>query len=85
MFLALNVNTQYGTVIDVNIVNWIKNISSSGTFVKHINATYTDKGFNSDYDVVPSGWDIIYFDPTNGKYYMDQQREQECDKNGDPV
>lgn len=61
--------------------NWVSGVPASGIFVKNINATWTDVGISG----VPSGWTIIYYDPALDKYYLDQQRSQECDDHGNPI
>ena len=60
---------------------WVSGVPSSGIFVKNINATWTTTG-NSG---VPTNWKIIYYDPALDKYYLDQQRSQECDDHGNPI
>ena len=60
--------------------NWVTNVPNVSTsiFVKHIDAQWTTTG-NSG---VPTNWKVIYYDPTDDKYYLDQQRNEECDKYG---
>lgn len=61
--------------------NWVSGVPSSGIFVKHIDAQWTTTG-NSG---VPTNWTIIYYDPELDKYYLDQQRQTECDDHGNPI
>lgn len=63
--------------------NWLYNVPNVSTsiFVKHIDATWTTTG-NSG---VPTNWTVIYYDPALDKYYLDQQRSQECDDHGNPI
>lgn len=60
-----------------SLAGWLNNVASSGIFVKHIDATWTGN--------VPSNWTVIYYDPDLDKYYLDQQRSQECDDHGNPI
>lgn len=62
---------------------WLRNVPdvSTSIFVKHIDATWTDTGDSA----VPSNWTVIYYDPALDKYYLDQQREIECDDHGNPI
>lgn len=60
---------------------WVTSVASSGTFVKNIKATWTTTGTNA----VPSGWTVIYYDTTDGKYYISSDKEQECDKYGNVI
>ena len=61
--------------------NWVNSVSNHGVFVKNIDATWTTTDVNS----VPIGWEVIYFDTTEGKYYTTQTKEVECDKYGNPL
>lgn len=61
--------------------SWVQGISATGIFVKNINATWTTTGVSG----VPSGWTIIYYDPTDDKYYTDQTKATECDDHGNPL
>ena len=61
--------------------SWLNEVPKTGIFVKNINATWNVYG---DY-AVPSGWTIIYFDPSDNKYYIDQQKSQECDDHGNLI
>ena len=65
------------------LANWIYGIPNVNTsvFVKHIDAQWTTTG-NSG---VPTNWKVIYYDPALDKYYLDQQRSQECDDHGNPI
>lgn len=74
-------------LLKTNIVNgnnclnqWMSN-SASGIFVKHIDATWTTTGRSG----VPSGYTIIYYDPALDKYYLDQNRDTECDDHGNVI
>ena len=60
---------------------WLGDVASTGIFVKNINATWTTTGTSA----VPTGWTIIYYDPSDEKYYTDQQKTQECDDHGNPI
>ena len=72
--LALNIPTN-------GFASWVSNVAANGVFVKHINAAWTTTGTNG----VPNGWTVIYYDPALDKYYLDQQRSQECDDHGNPI
>lgn len=61
------------------LTNWLRNVAATGVFVKNINATWNDSG------VVPTGWTVIYFDPSDNKYYTNTQKTQECDDHGNPI
>ena len=58
--------------------SWVNGVSAKGVFVKNINATWTTTGVNA----VPTGWTVIYYDQTEGKYYTTKTKEVECDKYG---
>lgn len=58
----------------------VPNVSTS-IFVKHIDAQWTTTGSSG----VPTNWTVIYYDPALDKYYLDQQRSQECDDHGNPI
>lgn len=58
----------------------VPNVSTS-VFVKHIDAQWTTTGVNG----VPTNWTIIYYDPTEDKYYTDQTKATECDDHGNPI
>ena len=60
---------------------WVDGVTSQGVFVKNIDATWTTTGSYA----VPTGWKVIYFDTTEGKYYTTQAKEVECDKYGNPL
>lgn len=81
---SLNYIKMYATDISGNycLSNWVNGVqTNSGVFVKHIDATWTTTG-NSG---VPTNWTVIYYDPAIDKYYLDQQRSQECDDHGNPI
>lgn len=61
--------------------NWVSGVSSTGTFVKNINATWTTTGASG----VPTGWNVIYFDPSTEKYWLEKTKITECDKYGNPL
>lgn len=63
------------------MTDWVNGVASTGIFVKHIDAQWTTTG-NSG---VPTNWTVIYYDPALDKYYLDQQRSQECDDHGNPI
>lgn len=72
--------------IDISASNatfrWMLNVQTTfGTFVKHIDAQWTDTGISG----VPTNWTVIYYDPALDKYYLDQQRVTECDDHGNPI
>lgn len=75
----------YATDITVlsGLSGWMAGVSNVSTsiFVKNINATWTDTG-NSG---VPTNWTVIYYDPTEDKYYTDQTKATECDDHGNPL
>ena len=62
---------------------WVQDIPNVSTsiFVKHIDATWTDTGDSA----VPSNWTVIYYDPSDDKYYTSQDKSQECDDHGNPI
>lgn len=64
-----------------NMRDWVKNVASTGIFVKHIDAQWTTTGNHG----VPTNWTVIYYDPALDKYYTDQTRSQECDDHGNPI
>ena len=59
---------------------WVQNVSSTGIFVKNINATWTTTGNHG----VPTNWTILYFDPSTNKYYL-SDKTTECDDHGNPI
>lgn len=59
---------------------WMQNVASTGIFVKHINATWTDTGVSG----VPTGWTVIYYDPSTDKYYL-SDKTTECDDHGNVI
>lgn len=61
--------------------NWVRSVKSTGTFVKNINATWTDTGNSA----VPTNWTVIYYDTSDSKYYKDKNKSQECDDHGNPI
>ena len=63
------------------INNWMYGVPANGIFVKHIDAQWTTTGASG----VPTNWTVIYYDPALDKYYLDQQRSQECDDHGNPI
>jgi hypothetical protein len=66
-----------------SLSNWMRNTpnTTDGVFVKHIDATWTTTG-NSG---VPTNWTIIYYDPSDDKYYTSQDKSQECDDHGNII
>ena len=64
-----------------NTSNWVNGVSSHGVFVKNIEATWRTTGNNA----VPEGWEVIYFDQREGKYFRTENRRDECDKYGNPL
>ena len=64
-----------------NTNGWVKGVSAHGVFVKSIEASWTTAGVNA----VPKGWEVIYFDKNEGKYYRTKNRVEECDKYGNPL
>lgn len=64
------------------LTSWMNGVqTTSGIFVKHIDATWTDVGTSG----VPNNWTIIYYDPDEDKYYTSQDKSQECDDHGNPI
>lgn len=62
--------------------NWMSGVQTTGgIFVKHIDATWTGTGVSS----VPTNWTVIYYDPTEDKYYTDRTKEVECDDHGNVI
>ena len=63
--------------------NWVYGVPNVNTsiFVKHIDAQWTTTGDSA----VPTRWKVIYYDPTDDKYYTDQTRATECDDHGNPI
>lgn len=84
MYHSTKVNyvKMYATDISATncLTNWLYAVpnNSSCIFVKNINAQWTDTGWSA----VPTNWTVIYYDPALDKYYLDQQRNEECDKYG---
>lgn len=60
---------------------WVDGVAATGIFVKNINATWTTTGASG----VPTGWTIIYYDPSTDKYYTDQTKTTECDDHGNVI
>ena len=62
---------------------WFRDVPNVSTsiFVKNINAQWTNRDENS----IPTNWTVIYYDPALDKYYLDQQRQTECDDHGNPI
>ena len=87
MYHSTKVNyvKMYATDISATncLTNWLYEVpnNSSCIFVKNINAQWTDTGWSA----VPTNWTVIYYDPALDKYYLDQQRSQECDDHGNPI
>lgn len=54
-------------------------IQTDGIFVKNIEAQW-DNNF-----IVPQNWTVIYYDTNENKYYIDQNKEQECDDHGNII
>lgn len=61
--------------------DWVYNVAATGIFVKNINATWNVSGASG----IPANWTIIYYDPSNNKYYIDQSRSAECDDHGNLI
>jgi hypothetical protein len=59
---------------------WMQNVAATGTFVKNINATWTDSGVGG----VPTGWTLIYYDPSTDKYYL-SDKTTDCDDHGNVI
>lgn len=81
-----NTKVNYIKALFTNIANsslssWVQGVPSNGIFVKNINATWTNTG-NSG---VPDNWTVIYYDPSEDKYYISQDKSQECDDHGNPI
>lgn len=63
------------------ITDWLTDVSENGVYVANISQSMS-------FDVeqsIPSNWIIIYYDETQDKYYLDRQRENECDDHGIPI
>lgn len=69
------------TLTSSSLSNWVYGLPANGIFVKHIDATWTTTG-NSG---VPTNWTVIYYDPSEDKYYTDQTKTTECDDHGNPI
>lgn len=65
------------------LYQWVNGVTNTSDFifVKNINATWTTSGISG----TRPNWTIIYYDPALDKYYLDQQRSQECDDHGNPI
>lgn len=61
-------------------VSWMQGVAAAGVFVQHINAIW-GRGMNG----IPSGWTIVYYDPTTQKHYLDKNKTQECDDHGNII
>lgn len=61
--------------------SWVYKVASTGIFVKHIDATWTNTGTSG----VPTNWTVIYYDPSEDKYYTSQDKSQECDDHGNII
>lgn len=59
---------------------WMQNVAATGIFVKNINATWTDSGVGG----VPTGWTLIYYNPSTDKYYL-SDKTTECDDHGNVI
>ena len=71
----------FTTIPSTYTKNWVDGVSSQGVFVKSIDANWITTGNNA----VPTGWTVIYYDQTEGKYYTTKTKEVECDKYGNPL
>lgn len=73
----------YATDISASncLYGWMGGVKSAGLMVKHIDATWTTTGQSG----VPTNWSVIYYDPTDDKYYTDQTKTTECDDHGNPI
>lgn len=60
--------------------NWVSGVAATGIFVKNINATWTTTGASG----VPTGWTVIYYNPTTDKYYL-SDKTTECDDHGNVI
>lgn len=82
---AIKYLKMYATDVSASqcLKNWMYGVTNNSTciFVKNINATWTTTG-NSG---VPTNWTVIYYDPTEDKYYTSQDKSQECDDHGNPI
>ena len=84
--MFVNTKVNYLKCMSISVIdatrwlNGVPNVSTS-IFVKHINATWTNTGTSG----VPTNWTVIYYDPALDKYYLDQQRQTECDDHGNPI
>ena len=60
--------------------SWLHGVSSTGIFVKNINATWNSTGESG----VPTNWTILYFNPDTEKYYL-SDKTTECDDHGNII
>lgn len=76
---------QYIKILAINSINYstndkiFNNIFTDGIFVKNIEAQWDNEG------IVPQNWTVIYHDTNENKYYLDQNKEQECDNHGNII
>lgn len=79
--MALYTSTPSSAFLNGTTYDYLYGVASSGVFVKNINATWTGTGSWA----VPSGWRIIYYDDSDGKYWTSKSKTQECDKHGNII
>lgn len=62
---------------------WMRGAKNNAAcvFVKHINSVWTTTGASG----VLANWKIIYYDPTEDKYYLDKAKATECDDHGNVI
>ena len=72
--LAINISVQYYCTY-----NWVEGVASTGLFIKNIEAQWDNAG------IVPQNWTVIYYDTNEDKYYLDKNKEQECDDHGNLI
>jgi len=64
--------------------DWVYNVAATGIFVNSIDS-YGIYNLPTGVNGIPSGWTVIYYDTTEDKYYLDQQKSQECDDHGNAI
>lgn len=60
--------------------SFTRSVSTTGIFVKHIDAVWTNTGDSG----VPTNWTTIYYDPNTNKYYL-SDKITECDDHGNVI
>ena len=60
--------------------DWLTGVAENGIYVFIMT---TQNYFNNI--SIPSGWTIIYYDSANDKYYLDADKQNECDDHANPI